>query len=249
MSEKWDDALPKRTIGNLSPLGRIKYEPYEFNRVAPKSVLNVYIPIGLSEFSAADVARVFDPIDGLVDQMLVENVDIIVQGGVPLPCLIGVEAQDQLLERIAKRSGLPVSSTVTAVTKAARHMGIKNIAIANKWSDAMNAVLTEFFARDGVNVAGVSSEPMAPVDFIKMDVATGMKLAYELGKRAIEEHPDCDGLYVGGGAWLVLPMVELLEKEYGLPCISNIDCQIWDALHLIDFWTPSNTSNRLLASA
>jgi maleate cis-trans isomerase len=249
MNAKWDHAVPKRTIGNLSPLGRIKYEPYEFNRVAPKGVLNVYIPIGLSEFSATDVERVFEPIDNLVDQMLVENVDIIIQGGVPLPCLIGVEAQDRLLNRMAERSGLPVSSTVTAVTRAARHLGIKNIAIADKWTDAMNAVLAEFFARDGVKVAGVSSEPMAPVDFIRMDVESGMALAYELGRRAIEEHPDCDGLYVGGGAWLVLPVVEVLEREYGIPCISNVDCQIWDALHRIDFWTPTEGSTRLLAGS
>src|SRR5262249_16599045 len=72
-------------------------------------------------------------------------------------------------------------------------------------------------------------------------------LAYELGKRALEENPKADGLYVGGGAWLVLPVMEFLEKEFDLPCISNQDCVLWDCLHQLDYWTPTKVSNRLLA--
>ena len=28
---------------------------------------------------------------------------------------------------------------------------------------------------------------------------------YDLGRRAFAEHPDCDAIYIGGGAWIVEP--------------------------------------------
>ena len=247
MSNRWDHCTPKRRLGTLSPLSATENGAYEFYRIAPRDVMNIYLPVGLKSFSAKDVERVFEPLDRLVEQLISRGADIIIQSGVPLPILIGVEAQAKLLDHIAKKSKLPVSSSVTAVVKAAKHMGIKNIAVANKWSAEMNGVLGEFFAQEGIKVAGVSSESMTPDKFLKMDTNAGIELAYDLGKRAIEDNPGCDGLYIGGGAWLALPVVEVLEKEFDLPCISNQDSSLWHSLHLVDYWKPTNVSNRLLA--
>ena len=243
----WEDSIPKRRIGTLAPLSATENSAYEFYRIAPKDVMCIYLPVGLKKFSAEDVERVFEPIDELIENLLDRDVDIIVQSGVPLPILIGVKAHDRLMDHIAKKSGLPVSSSVTAVVDAAKHLGIKNIALADKWSDQMNSVLGEFFGRRGIKVAGVCSDSMTPDKFLKMNTRNGMDLAYELGSRAIKENPACDGLYIGGGAWLVLPVVEYLEKEFGIPCISNQDAVLWDCLHKIDYWRPTNISTRLLA--
>jgi maleate isomerase len=249
MTASWDKGLPKKVIGMLAPLAKIEYEAYVFYRMAPPDVMCIYLPIGLKEFSAADVERVFKPLDGLIDQLLERDIDLILQGGVPLPLVMGVAAHDKLMAHIAKRSGKAVSSSVTAVTAAAKHLGLKKIAVANKWSKEMNDVLAEFFARDGVTVVGVSSDPMSPSQFNKMDTRAGVELAYELGRRAIHDHPGCDGLYVGGGAWLTQPAMEALEKEFGMPCISNQDAQLWHALTTLDYWKPRPGFSRLLATA
>src|SRR5207302_1043083 len=82
---------------------------------APRDVMLVMIPIGLGEFSKQDVERVFAPLDKLVDQLMERGCDIIMQSGVPLPLLIGVEAHDRLLDRINKRCGKPVTSSVIGV--------------------------------------------------------------------------------------------------------------------------------------
>ncbi len=245
--DRWKGRIPKRRIGTLAPLGATENAAYEFYRIAPKDVMSIYLPIGLQKLSAEDVERVFEPIDGFIDYLLDRDVDIIVQSGVPLPILIGVEAHDRFMNHIAEKSGLPVTSSVTAVVDAARHLGIRNIVLANKWSTKMNGVLGEFFGRKGIKIAGVCSDSMTPDKFQKMNTQNGMDLAYELGSRAIKGTPDCDGLYVGGGAWLALPVVEYLEKEFGIPCISNQDAVLWDCLHKVDYWKPTSVSNRLLA--
>ena len=143
----WEKSIPKRRIGTLAPLAQIEYAPYEFYRLVPKGVMTIYVSVGLEKFSAKDVNRVFKPVEKLSRELAVRECDIIVQSGVPLPILIGVKAHDRLMNRIAKASGVKVSSSVTAVAKAARHLGIKKIACANKWSPPMNKSLAEFFAR------------------------------------------------------------------------------------------------------
>src|SRR5205823_4045414 len=202
----FEEFQPRLKIGALKPLAVIDNAAYEFYRIAPPGIMLVMIPVGLDEFSKEDVERVFAPVDKLVDQLMERGVDIIMQSGVPLPLLIGVDGHDRLLERIAKRSGKPATSSVLGVVAAAKHLGIKRIALANKWSEPMNRTLAEFFARGGTSIAGVASEVLSPAEFQKISTADNMALAFELGRSALTRYPDADGLYIGGGAWLSEPV-------------------------------------------
>src|SRR5437660_10985511 len=245
----FEDAVPRLKIGALKPLSVVDNSAYEFYRIAPPGVMLVMIPVGLGEFSKEDVERVFAPIDKLVDQLMERGVDIVMQSGVPLPLLIGVEAHDRLMERIAKRSGKPATSSVLGVVAGAQRLGIKRIALANKWSEPMNKILAEFFARGGVEIAGVASEVLSPAQFQKISTADNMKLAFELGRAALTRYPEADGLYIGGGAWLSEPVCQALEREFGKPAVSNQSAMIWDTLSRLGHWQPIPGQGRLLSAA
>ena len=241
--------LPKRKLGMLWPLSIMDNMPYEFYRIVQRGVMLVGAGVGLEEFSATDVERVFSNAEKIAEGLCGRGIDLIMQSGVPLPILIGVDAHDRLLERLAKRTGKPATSSVVGVARACRHMGIENVALANKWRPDMNRTLGDFLAREGVAVAGVSSEVMGPNKFQKMGVAESLDLAFHLGSRALKDFPEADGLYIGGGAWIVMPMVEPLEREFGKPVICNQNAFIWNALHMVDYWSPIQGQGRLLASA
>lgn len=244
----FEEFVPRKKIGFLSPLPVIDNQPYEFYRLAPPGVMLVLTPVGLAEFSKEDVERVYEPVDRLVDMLKEREVDIVIMGGVPLPVLIGVAAHDRLLERMAARAGVPAISQITSVVAALRHLDVRNVALANKWSETMNASLGEFLARDGIKVAGVASRSMAPKDFQRMSTENSMELAYELGREALESLPQADGLYIGGGAWLSLPVTQRLEAEFGKPVVCNQSAMQWNVLHLLDVWQPLPGHGRLLGS-
>src|SRR5438876_307939 len=96
---------------------------------------SIFLPrrlaVGLAKFSRADVERVFAPIDVLVDQLMEREVDLIMQSGVPLPLLLGIEGHDRLIDRIAKRSAKPATSSVLGVVAAAKRLGLRRIAVAS----------------------------------------------------------------------------------------------------------------------
>src|SRR5437762_12611325 len=100
------------------------------------------------------------------------------------------------------RLGKRAASSSLCVLAAAKRLGLRRIVVANKWSEPMNRTLGEFFARGGIAMAGVAAEVMGPDKFQKIATADHMQLAYELGRQAFAQHPDADGLYIGGGSWL-----------------------------------------------
>ncbi len=242
-------SAPRHKIGFLKPLGVIDNAAYEFYRLAPRGVMAVMIPIGLGEFSARDVERVFAPLDSYLDTLMERGVDIVVQSGTPLPILIGMEAHDRMLEHMARRTGKIATSTVNAVVKGARDVGIRKIVHVNKWTDAMNGVLADFYARGGIETLGVSSRQLSPAEFVKISSQDNMRLAYELGRRAFLDFPACDGIYMGGGAWIAEPVAKQLEVEFGKPVICNTAAMVREACKLLGAWEPRAGDSLMMATA
>jgi hypothetical protein len=114
----FEEFLPKKKIGVLSPLAVIDNIAYEFYQLVPSGIMMVTVPLGLQEFTAKDVERVFEPIDRQLDLLLERGIDIVQQTGVPLPLLIGPAALQRLLDRIAEKTRLPATSTVLDVVAA-----------------------------------------------------------------------------------------------------------------------------------
>src|SRR4051812_22040196 len=140
--------LPKRKVGVLTPLPVIDNGAYEFYRLVKDRIMLVMIPVGVAEFTNKDVERVFAPIDSYLDKLMERRVDIVVQSGVPLPALIGVQAHDRLLGHMSDYTARPATSSILGVVEAAKRLGVTRIALANKWSEAMNGTLAQFFARE-----------------------------------------------------------------------------------------------------
>jgi maleate cis-trans isomerase len=244
----FEDYLPKRKIGSLCPLAVIDNHAYEFYQLVPREVMLVMVPLGLQQFTPEDVERVFKPIDAQLELLMDRGVDIVLQAGVPLPILIGPEALTRLLAHIQEKTGRPATSTVLSVVAAAKHLGLRKIAVGNKWNNRMNQTLAAFFRREGIEMVGVNARSMAPSEFVTMNSAQGIELAYDLGRGALERYPEGDGVYIGGGAWLTLPVIGQLEKEFGRPVITNQVATVWHLLTLLDLWKPIRGYGRLLAS-
>jgi len=112
----------------------------------------------------------------------------------------------------------------------------------------MNRTLGEFFAAGGVTMIGVNSHSMTPAEFVKINSLDHLTMAYELGRGALEQFPEADGVYIGGGAWLTLPVVTRLEAEFGKPVLTNHISTVWHMLTLLNRWQPKPEYGRLMAS-
>ena len=241
------DELPTKKVGYLSPRHVVENQAYEFYRLAPPGVILVIVPCGLEQFTAEDVERVTKPLDRMLDMLVDRDVDLITQTGVPLPLLIGVEAHDALVRHIADYTGIPATSQLLNVIAALKHLGLKNILVANKWTDKMNETLGAFLAREGISIAGVYNKSLTPSEFSKISTKDSAQLAYDLGLQGFKDHPEADGLYIGGGSWLSQPVCDQLEAEVGKPVVCNLGAMVWNTLHHVGAWRSIPGHTRLLA--
>jgi maleate cis-trans isomerase len=244
----FENSAPRYKIGSLQPGAVIENGPYEFYRLAPPGVMLVMIGIGFKEFSSQDVERVFAPLDSYLDQLVDRGVDLVMQNGVPLPILIGLDAHDRMVAHMAEHTKLPATSTVLCVVRTAAEMGLRKISIANKWSEDMNKSLAAFFAREGVTIISAATKPLRPAEFHRIDAAEHMKLAYELGRRAFLDNSDCDAVYIGGGSWIAEPVAVRLEAEFGKPVLCNQSCVIRHTMKMLGAWKPISGHSRVLAT-
>src|SRR5437764_3027766 len=148
----FEGCVPRLKIGCLMPGSVIDNHAFEFYRLAPPGVMLVMVGVGLREFSRHDVERVFAPLDRYLHQLMDRGVDLVIQNGVPLPILIGIEAHDRMVAHMHQYTGIPATTTVLSVVGAATDLGIRTVAVVNKWTDEMNRSLGNFFARGGVRI-------------------------------------------------------------------------------------------------
>lgn len=159
---------------------------------------------------------------------------------------MGMDKHDKLLAHIKKVTGISATSTVLDVIAAAKFLGTQIIALVNQFKPDLNKVPALFFEREGIRVAGIHSRPMELSKILKLNDRESLTMGYELGREALKSHPEADGLSIGGGAWLLYPIVELLEKEFGKPVIPFENATIWHICHLLDYWRPISGYGRLL---
>ena len=89
----YEAIIPKHKIGVLAPRSIIENQPYQFYSMAPPGVILVMTPMGLREFSAADIDRISVGLDEKLDLLMERGVEIIAASGVPLPIHLGLEGQ------------------------------------------------------------------------------------------------------------------------------------------------------------
>jgi maleate cis-trans isomerase len=154
-----------------------------------------------------------------------------------------------MMAHMASYTGLPATSTVLSVVRAATELGFKRIAVVNKWTAEMNATLAAFLARGGISVVGEATRSLDPVVFHRIKPDEHMRLAYELGARAFKEHSDCDAVYIGGGSWLAEPVAARLEAEFGKPVLCNQTAVIRNTFKMLGIWQPIEGHSRVLAAA
>jgi maleate cis-trans isomerase len=120
---------PKKKLGELTPTNTVtEYEWYYFS--IPRRVSTVALPVGMEEFSPKEIQRVFAPAADYARTLAKYGVDLIVQGGVPLPCVMGPDFLDDLLGRMHEASGIPTTANVLSMVAGAKRLGLKNIALA-----------------------------------------------------------------------------------------------------------------------
>jgi maleate isomerase len=137
----------------------------------------------------------------------------------------GVGGDEDIVRRLEQATGVPATTTSTAMLRALRAVGARRVAVVTPYTDDYNVKLVEFLEGNGHQV----------VDMRGMQVLEGIGLispeevaSYIRGTR----HDLADAVFVSCTNFATADSLDLLEAELGRPVLSANQVSMWDALRL-----------------
>jgi len=225
------DLMPGHQFGYINPVQISDYIHYQFYCIFPSNCLMVNIPLNLQRFSHGGVDKTLEEgfwraFDFLVDR----KVERISQGGIPVSAYAGRPRILAMLEQAAKRSPIPATADFEESIEAVRHLGIKRLAVAAKWSPELMNRIREYLGHAGITPVGLIGHEHSAQQVVALKPQESVDVALALGREAFTKMPEADGLLLAGGAWLVMQAIPILEAEFGKPVVTNPSASYWAGL-------------------
>lgn len=213
--------------GLLVPSSNSTQEP-EFSQALPDFVSLHTGRLSWARIDADTVLRSVEELEFESRKLADADVDVIVLGIAAASVALGKGYDEQLIARMEKASGKPATTSATAFRHALTTLGIRRVAIAAPWNEAINVTMVNFLAENGFEV--VHSELMGYVQNTELG-RVDPESAYDFGRRADRAH--AQALIIPGGNWPTMSIAGRLENDLGKPVLTNNCVCIWDALKKI----------------
>ena len=224
------DLMPRRQFGYINPVQISDFIHYQFYCIFPSNCLMVNIPLNLQSFSHGGVDKALEAFWPAFDFWLPARSSASARAAFRfLPMRAGPRVL-ALLDEAAKRSSIPTTADFEESIEAVRHLGIKRLAVAAKWSPELMERIRQYLNHAGITPVGLIGHEHSAQQVVALRPQESVDVALELGREAFTKMPDADGLLLAGGAWLVMQAVPILEAEFGKPVVTNPGATYWAAL-------------------
>jgi maleate cis-trans isomerase len=156
--------------------------------------------------------------------------------------LLGPETETALTQAWTEKFKTPVVTDPQMQVAALRAMKIKKF-IGASYSALQNQIVLDY-----MTAAGFTALSMEPIDVPFDQVAQiSVETLYAHVKKLYRRHRDADGVYIQGGGWQTVRVVELLEKDLGIPVVHATICEAWQIHKRLDVRETKPGYGRLLA--
>ncbi|MGF1528689.1 MAG: aspartate/glutamate racemase family protein [Candidatus Competibacterales bacterium] len=214
-------------IGLLTPTGNATLEA-EFQRMVPDGVSvhanRIYLKEVTPEALPAMEAEVATGVQGLVDCRL---------GALAFGCtsgsFVGGKGYDaRLIQQMEELSGIPATTTTTAVLRALETLGVERFAMATPYTDAVNAIERQFFCDHGFEVTAVAGGGITvTADIQELDP----RVAYRRARQVDSDR--AEAVFISCTGFRTIDVIEALEADLGKPVISANQATLADCLRLL----------------
>lgn len=243
-----EEVQPRFIVGSISPLDAGRRPMPLPERLLPPDVKRVSSFLNISDYTTGNVdAAIRTRYWECVDELVKQGAQRITLTGLPISSQLGRPRVLELIEETTRRTGVAADAHGEVAIDAMRHLGMRRIAVASRWSDELNGKLTAYLTAGGFEVLTVTSANQWAEEAGAMSIEAGVRLAFRLAREAMRKAPQADGLLLPGGAWRSLAAVPILEEDFGKPVVTNPIAQAWRLMSL-GIAPPIQGWGRLLAT-
>jgi len=177
------------------------------------------------------------------EQLADTDVDVITFACTSGSFIHGPGWDEQLIARITAATGIPASTTTTALVAALRELDVQRLVVGTPYPDEVNASERRFLEGIGIEVAqieGLGLERDRQIGALTREDVVA--LALRVGATP------SDAVFLSCTSLPTLPLLHELEQRLERPVISSNAVTIWDALRRIDAPSASTELGTLLSA-
>ena len=143
---------------------------------------------------------------------------------------------------ITEATGIPATTTSTAVVEAHRALGLSKVFMITPYPEHTNRLEAEFLEASGIAVTGFTSLDCAHSKDLGRVTPERIAELVRAKRAAIEA---AGGLFVSCTALPVFEMIEGLEVKLGVPVVSSNQATLWHTLRILAVRTGGIPGGRL----
>ena len=213
----------------------------ELIRILPEGIGIVPLLLNFKAGSKDEFLNSIPLYERFASELAEQGVDMIMLSGAPPFMLLGQEKEAALTKAWTKKFKTPVLTDPQMQVAALRAMKIKIIGAS--YSALQNKIVLDYMTS-----AGFKALSMEPIDVPFDQVAQiSVETLYAHVKRLYRQHRNADGVYIQGGGWQTVRVVELLEQDLGIPVVHATICQAWQIHKHLDVRETKPGYGRLLS--
>lgn len=231
------------TIGCIKPTLR-PGSLEELVRILPDGIGIIPLFLDIKKGSRDEMDRAVDGYEPLIARLAEAGVDLIHPEGAPPFMLLGHKAEAALVAKWEEIYGTQIFTSGTNHIRALTALGVKRFVGASYFGERMNAVFATYFRDAGFDVLAMDG-----IDTPFTDVgALSPESVYAHIKRSFLPHRgEADAIYLLGSGWRVLPIIDMLEQDLGVPVIHPVPARCWEIQLRLSIRQPVTGYGRLLA--
>lgn len=215
----------------------------ELIRMLPEGIGVLPLFLDIKEGTATEFKRSAAPYEPLIGKLAEQGCDLIHPEGGPPFMMLGWKGEAELLQAWERKYRVPLFTSGTNHVRAMRALKVKRFVGATYFTGEINNVFADYFTAAGFEVLAMAGLPVA---FDKVGQLSPHDV-YAHVKRTFLEHRNAEAIYMLGSGWRVLPVIELLEQDLGVPVVHPVPARCWEIQRRLSIRQPVAGYGRLLA--
>ncbi|HTK13256.1 MAG TPA: hypothetical protein VL402_05595 [Xanthobacteraceae bacterium] len=216
----------------------------ELIRMLPEGVGIIPLFLDIRKGTTDEFKRAVEPFEPLVERLAEAGCDLIHPEGAPPFMLRGYKGEAEILEKWEKKYKVPMFTSGTNHVRALRALKAKRIVGATYFTGKINDLFADYFRQAGFDVLGM--EGLQVEDFEEIGQLSPESV-YAHVKKAFLKHRKAEAIYLLGSGWRVLPVIDMLEQDLGVPVVHPVPARCWEMQLRLSIRQPVKGYGRLLA--
>lgn len=228
MNSKWGLSMYgwRARIGLIVPATNTVIES-EFHRMAPAGVSIHTSRVGRKDLKG-DVEGDLQLSKGVpeaAERVALAKVDVIAWGCTGGSFVKGVGFDKELIKQIEDATGIPATTTSTAVVEACKELKLKRIVMVTPYLDELNEREKIFFEGNGIQILRMKGlQILEPVKIGQLHPSIAYNFAKEI------DLPEADGVFISCTDFRTIDILKDLEADLAKPVISSNQSTFWHVM-------------------